>query len=37
MLDIVDRMLVMDYGRLLVDGPKEAVLEKLKTGITAKA
>ncbi len=30
MLDIVDRLIVMDYGRIVADGPKEQVLEQLK-------
>tara|TARA_R110000868_G_C10970322_1_gene769714 strand:- start:11271 stop:13436 length:2166 start_codon:yes stop_codon:yes gene_type:complete len=30
MLDLVDRLIVMDYGRIVADGPKETVLEQLK-------
>lgn len=30
MLDLVDRLIVMDYGRIVADGPKEQVLEQLK-------
>ena len=30
MLDIVDRLIVMDYGRIVADGPKDQVLEQLK-------
>ncbi|GAB7022367.1 type I secretion system permease/ATPase [Salidesulfovibrio brasiliensis] len=32
MLDLVDRLVVMDKGRIVVDGPKQAVLEGLKSG-----
>lgn len=30
MLDLVDRLIVMDEGRIVMDGPKEKVLEALK-------
>lgn len=30
MLELVDRLIVMDYGRIVADGPKEKVLEQLK-------
>ncbi|WKE65128.1 type I secretion system permease/ATPase [Gallaecimonas kandeliae] len=30
LLDLVDRLIVMEHGRLVVDGPKEKVLEWLK-------
>lgn len=32
MLDLVDRLIVMDNGRIVVDGPKQAVLDGLKSG-----
>ena len=32
MLDLVDRILVMDRGRLVADGPKDQILEALKAG-----
>ena len=32
MLDLVDRLVIMDRGRILVDGPKNAVLDGLKSG-----
>ncbi|WP_147818648.1 type I secretion system permease/ATPase [Salidesulfovibrio onnuriiensis] len=32
MLDLVDRLVIMDKGRIVVDGPKKAVLEGLKSG-----
>jgi ATP-binding cassette, subfamily C, bacterial LapB len=32
MLDLVDRLIVMDGGRIVADGPKEKVLEALKNG-----
>jgi ATP-binding cassette subfamily C protein LapB len=33
MLDLVERILVMDNGRIVADGPKEAVLGALRGGI----
>ena len=32
MLDLVDRLIVMDKGTIVADGPKAEVLEALKTG-----
>lgn len=32
LLSLVDRIIVLDQGRLIADGPKEAVLEALKKG-----
>jgi ABC-type multidrug transport system ATPase subunit len=32
MLSLVDRLLVLDNGQLVADGPKEAVLEALRRG-----
>ncbi|MBK9425844.1 MAG: ATP-binding cassette domain-containing protein [Gammaproteobacteria bacterium] len=32
MLDLVDRVLVLDQGRLVADGPKAQILEALKAG-----
>ena len=30
MLDLIERLVVIDNGRVLMDGPKEDVIEKLK-------
>ncbi|HKK06516.1 MAG TPA: hypothetical protein VKA50_11790, partial [Gammaproteobacteria bacterium] len=32
LLSLVDRLLVLDGGRLIADGPKEVVLEALRAG-----
>ncbi len=32
MLDVVDRIIVMEKGHIIADGPKEQVLNELKTG-----
>lgn len=32
MLDLVDRLVIMDKGRIVVDGPKNAVLDGLRSG-----
>lgn len=32
MLDLVDRLVIMDKGRIVVDGPKQAVLDGLRSG-----
>lgn len=32
MLDLVDRLIVIDYGRILLDGPKDKVLKQLQGG-----
>ncbi len=32
MLDVVDRLIVMEHGQVVADGPKEKVLETLKQG-----
>jgi ATP-binding cassette subfamily C protein LapB len=32
MLDLVDRLVIMDRGRIVVDGPKKAVLDGLRSG-----
>jgi ATP-binding cassette subfamily C protein LapB len=32
MLDLVDRLVIMDKGRVVVDGPKQAVLDGLRSG-----
>lgn len=32
LLSLVDRIIVMDSGRVVADGPKEAVLDALKQG-----
>jgi ATP-binding cassette subfamily C protein LapB len=37
LLDLVDRLIVMDNGRIVADGPKERVVEALKQGRIEKA
>jgi ATP-binding cassette subfamily C protein LapB len=37
MLAIVDRLLVIDNGRIIADGPTEAVLGRLREAATAPA
>jgi ATP-binding cassette subfamily C protein LapB len=32
MLDLVDRLVIMDRGRIVVDGPKQKVLDGLRSG-----
>jgi ATP-binding cassette subfamily C protein LapB len=32
LLDLVDRLIVIDGGRVVADGPKDTVLEALKQG-----
>ncbi len=32
MLDLVNRLVIMDKGRVVVDGPKQAVLNGLRSG-----
>ncbi|MFZ2620265.1 MAG: ATP-binding cassette domain-containing protein, partial [Alphaproteobacteria bacterium] len=32
MLELVDRLIVMDYGRIIADGPKDDVLKALRSG-----
>ena len=32
MLDLVDRLIVMDQGRIVADGPKEQVFSALREG-----
>jgi ATP-binding cassette subfamily C protein LapB len=32
LLSLVDRIIVMDDGRVIADGPKESILEALKQG-----
>ena len=32
LLDLVDRLIVMDQGRVAADGPKDQVLEALRQG-----
>lgn len=33
MLNLVDRIIVMDYGKIIADGPKQAVLTALRGGV----
>ncbi|UVJ45318.1 type I secretion system permease/ATPase [Pseudomonas sp. LS1212] len=37
MLNLVDRLVVMDNGRIVADGPKEAVIEALRKGLVGSA
>ncbi len=37
LLDLVDRLIVLDNGRIVADGPKERVVEALKQGRIEKA
>jgi ATP-binding cassette subfamily C protein LapB len=37
LLDLVDRIIVMDNGRIVADGPKERVIEALRQGRVEKA
>jgi len=32
MLEVVDRIIVLEQGRIIVDGPKTKVLQQLKSG-----
>ncbi|PLC58954.1 hypothetical protein CIK00_06025, partial [Photobacterium carnosum] len=32
MLDVVDRLIVMEHGHIVADGPKEQVLQTLRNG-----
>ncbi|MNC25185.1 cysteine/glutathione ABC transporter membrane/ATP-binding component [compost metagenome] len=32
MLSLVDRLIIVERGRIIADGPKEAVMEALKKG-----
>jgi ATP-binding cassette subfamily C protein LapB len=35
LLKLVDRIIVLDDGRLVADGDKETILAKLKSGVLA--
>ncbi len=37
MLKMVDRLIVMDHGRIVADGPKEEVIQKLRSAIPQAA
>lgn len=37
LLDLVDRLIVMDGGRIIADGPKQKVLQALEQGTIARA
>jgi ATP-binding cassette subfamily C protein LapB len=37
LLELVDRLIVMDNGKIVADGPKERVVEALKQGRIEKA
>jgi len=32
MLSLVDRLIIVDKGQIIADGPKDAVMEALKKG-----
>jgi ATP-binding cassette subfamily C protein LapB len=32
MMDLVDRLIVVEDGRIVIDGPKQQVIEALKSG-----
>ncbi|KTD19407.1 toxin secretion ATP binding protein [Legionella israelensis] len=36
MLELVERIIVVDYGRIVADGSKESVLNALKSGVAVK-
>ncbi len=37
LFDLVDRIIVIDHGKIVADGPKEQVIEALRTGKVGKA
>src|SRR3970282_1963969 len=37
LFDLVDRIIVIDAGRIMADGPKDEVIEALRTGKIGKA
>jgi len=37
LLDLVERIIVMDAGRIVADGPKEQVIQALRQGRIGKA
>lgn len=37
LLELVDRIIVMDHGRVVADGPKDAVIKALREGRIGKA
>ena len=37
MLSLVDRLVVLDNGRIVADGPKEAVIDALRKGRVGSA
>ena len=37
LMDLVDRIIVMDRGRIVADGPRDEVVEALKHGKIGKA
>ncbi|WP_019216880.1 ATP-binding cassette domain-containing protein [Legionella tunisiensis] len=36
MLELVNRIIILDDGKLIADGPKESVLSALKAGMTVE-
>jgi ATP-binding cassette, subfamily C, bacterial LapB len=37
LLDLVDRIIVVDHGKIVADGPKATVIEALKSGRIERA
>jgi ATP-binding cassette subfamily C protein LapB len=37
LMDLVDRIIVMDKGRIVADGPRQEVIEALQQGKVGKA
>ena len=37
LFDLVDRIIVIDSGRIMADGPKDEIIEALRTGKIGKA
>ena len=37
LLELVDRLIVMDMGRIVADGPKDQVIAALRSGQIGKA
>lgn len=36
MLELVNRIIILDHGKIIADGPKNSVLNALKTGLTVR-
>jgi ATP-binding cassette subfamily C protein LapB len=37
LLELVERVIVLDHGRVVADGPRNAVLEALNRGVQRRA